>query len=176
MSSIRRRVFAGKIIRLNLETAALPDGREAELEIVRHPGGAVIVAVDVDKRVCLIRQYRWAIDQWIWELPAGLLEPDEAPSSSAARELLEETGLSATHWRPLGNMLSSPGFCDEYLHLFLATDLQQGDTHHEENEFIEVHWLTLAEAVDKALSGEIDDAKTVIGLLRAQAELGQKNR
>ncbi len=171
MCSTRRRVYDGKIIRLNLETASLPDGRQAELEIVRHPGGAVIAAIDADGNVCLIRQYRYAIDQWIWELPAGLLEPGEEPVVSAERELMEETGLSASRWQSLGNMLSSPGFCDEYLYLFLATGLQQGETQHEENEFIEVHWLPLEQAVGKALAGEISDAKTAVGLLRARAQL-----
>lgn len=171
MSSNRRNLYDGKIVQLNLEIASLPDGRQAELEIVRHPGGAVIAAIDEDRRVCLIRQYRYAIDQWIWELPAGLLESGEEPAVSAQRELLEETGLSASRWQSLGNMLSSPGFCDEYLHLFLATGLRQGETRHEENEFIEVHWLPLAQAVARAQSGEISDAKTVVGLLRAQASL-----
>lgn len=171
MTTNKRTVYDGKIVQLNLEPAALPDGREADFEIVRHPGGAVIAAVDENKRICLIRQYRHAIDQWIWELPAGLLEAGEEPVVSAARELLEETGLTATNWESLGNMLSSPGFCDEYLHLFLATELQQGETQHEENEFIEVHWMPLEQAVTMALGGEIDDAKTVIGLLRAADRL-----
>ena len=175
MTGAKHTVYDGKIVQLNLETASLPDGREAELEIVRHPGGAVIAAIDTNNRVCMIRQYRYAIDRWIWELPAGLLEAGEAPEKSARRELLEETGLSAGNWRSLGNMLSSPGFCDEYLHLFMATGLQQGETRHEENEFIEVHWLSLDEAVGMALSGEIDDAKTVAGLLRAAFILGKKD-
>lgn len=168
MGDNTRLIYEGRIVRLALEMAALPDGRETELEIVRHPGGVVIAALDDQHQVCLLRQFRHAADGWIWELPAGLLEAGEAPEQSAIRELKEETGASARSWLSLGCALSSPGFCDERLYLFLATGLSIGATAHEENEFIEVHWLPLEQAVQMAIEDEISDAKTVIGLFRAR--------
>ena len=161
-------VFKGRIIELALETASLPDGREAELEIVRHPGGVVVVALDELNRVCLLRQFRHAAGGWIWELPAGVLEAGEQPEQSARRELEEEAGASACRWSALGSALSSPGFCDERLHFFMASELSLGSTSHEENEFIEVHWIPLDEAVNMAIDDRINDAKSLIGLLRAQ--------
>lgn len=119
----------------------------------------------------MIRQFRYAVGGWIWELPAGLLEADEIPEVAARRELQEETGINAGNWQEMGAMLSSPGFCDERLQLFLATDLQIGDTAHEENEFIEVHWVALDSAMQMAENGEVQDAKTVVGLFRARALL-----
>ena len=167
--SRRRVIFDGKIVHLGVETVQLPDGRETDLEVVRHPGGAAIVAVDEANRVCLIKQFRHAAGGWIWELAAGVRDHAEPPEQTARRELKEETGLSASDWQPLGSLLSTPGFCDERLFLYLAQDLTQGEHAREENEFIEVHWMAMDQAVQMALSGEIEDAKTVIGLFRAQA-------
>lgn len=171
MSDKVKSIYRGKIVALGLETASMPDGRETDLEIVRHPGGVVIVALDAQQRVCMLRQFRYAVGGWIWELPAGILEAGERPEISARRELKEESGAQANTWVTLGTAVSSPGFCDERLHLFLARDLRLGATAHEENEFIEVHWLPLDQVVAMALDDEINDAKSVIGLLRAQAIL-----
>jgi len=172
----RREIFDGKIVHLGIETAQLPDGRETDLEVVRHPGGAAIVAVDDENRVCLIKQFRHAAGGWIWELPAGVRDQDEPPEQTSRRELKEETGLMASGWQSLGSLLSTPGFCDERLFLYLAQGLTQGEHAREENEFIEVHWLVMDQAVQMALSGEIEDAKTVIGLFRAQAALAQPDK
>ncbi|MFT3906296.1 MAG: NUDIX hydrolase [Steroidobacteraceae bacterium] len=171
--SIRKiqNVYTGKVVRLNIESVELPNGRLADLEIIHHPGGAAIVAVDDQSRVCLIRQYRHAGGGWIWELPAGKLEPDEPPLHTAQRELVEEAGRSATRWQPLGTMLSSPGVFDEVIHLFLARDLRATALAHEETELIEVHWLPMTQACRQVLDGEITDAKTAVGLLRAQHAL-----
>jgi len=168
----RRIVYRGRIIDLAIETARLPDGREIELERVRHPGGAAIAAVDTDDRVCLLRQYRHAAGGWIHELPAGRLEPDEAPLATARRELIEEAGVEATEWDSLGTMLSTPGFCDEILHLFLARDLRPVGTRHEASEAIEVHWVPFADALRMAVGNEITDAKSVVALFRAAVRLG----
>lgn len=166
-------VFRGVVISVDVEQVPLPNGTTARYEIVRHPGGAAVVAIDGQGLVCLLRQYRPAAGGWVWELPAGRLEPAEPPERTARRELLEETGHSASRWESLGSILSSPGVFAETIHLFLARGLTAGDARHEQHEVIEVHWLPLADAVRQARSGELRDAKTVIGLLRALAHMAQ---
>jgi ADP-ribose pyrophosphatase len=166
-------VFSGNVISVEVEQVLLPNGRTARYEIVRHPGGAAVVAIDDQQHVCLLRQYRPAGGGWIWELPAGRLEPGEPAEITAQRELLEEAGCKAQHWESLGNILSSPGVFDETIHLYLARGLARGQTTHEQHEVIEVHWLPLADAVRQASRGELRDAKTVIGLLRAVAHMAQ---
>jgi 8-oxo-dGTP pyrophosphatase MutT (NUDIX family) len=160
--------FTGRIIRVTTDEVVLPNGHRALLEVVHHPGGAAIVALDDAQHVCLLRQYRYVADGWLWELPAGKLEPAEAPLATAQRELAEEAGVSARHWRTLGTVLSSPGVFSERLHLFLATGLAPAATAHEPSELIEVHWIALAQACEWALDGTLADVKTAIGLLRAR--------
>jgi 8-oxo-dGTP pyrophosphatase MutT (NUDIX family) len=162
-------VYQGRVITVNVEQVLLPNGETAWYEIVHHPGGAAIVAVDADRRVCLLHQYRPAGGGWVWELPAGRLEPGEPPAQTARRELVEEAGCQASTWNNLGSILSSPGVFAETIHLYLARDLTQVGSQHERHEVIQVHWIALDDAVRQALSGEIRDGKTIIGLLRAQA-------
>lgn len=159
--------FEGRIVRVTVDEVELPNGERAELEVVRHPGGAVVAAVDRDERVCLLRQYRYVAGGWIWELPAGKLEPGEPPLLTAQRELVEEAGVRARSWSSLGSYLSSPGVFSEVLHLYLARDLEPADAAPELHEVIEVHWVPLAEACERALDGDIRDGKTALGLLRA---------
>lgn len=173
MADAPRSLFRGRIIELTLEDVELPNGNCAELEIVHHPGGAAVVALDDQGRVCLLHQYRHAMGGWVWELPAGKLEPGETPQESARRELLEEAGVHAGTWQGLGTSISSPGVFTEVVHLYLARALRAGQDAIEDHEVFERHWLPLADAVDQALSGEIADAKTVIGLLRARARLAK---
>jgi 8-oxo-dGTP pyrophosphatase MutT (NUDIX family) len=149
----------------------LPNGHRALLEVVHHPGGAATVALDGAERVCLLRQYRYVADGWLWELPAGKLEPGEPPQATAQRELIEEAGVSAQHWRPLGTVLSSPGVFSERLHLYLASGLEPAASAHEPSELIEVHWIALEQACEWALEGTVADCKTALGLLRARAVL-----
>lgn len=158
--------FKGRVITVTTDEVVLPNGNRAELEVVRHPGGAAAVAVDTGKRVCLIRQYRYVADGYIWELPAGKLEPAEPPLATAQRELIEEAGVKGHQWRSLGTCLSSPGVFAEVLHLFLATDLEPMKTAHEHSEVIEVHWVPFGQAYEWVVNGEIRDAKTAVGLIR----------
>lgn len=169
----RHRVFRGRVVEVGVETVRLPNGRECNLEIIRHPGGAAAVVLDALGQVCLLRQYRHAGNGWLWELPAGKLDPGEDPFSTARRELIEEAGVEATTWRPLGQMLSSPGVFTEVIHLYLGEDLTPRPLAHEGDEVIEVHWLPLGQALAWCLDGTIRDAKTLIGLFRAAAALGQ---
>jgi ADP-ribose pyrophosphatase len=151
----------------------LPNGVRLPLEIVRHPGGAAAVAIDADNRVCLLRQYRHAAGGYIHELPAGKLEPNEPPGLTVQRELAEEAAVSASQWQSLGAYFSSPGVFTEVIHLYLATGLTPVESSPEPDEVFEIEWWPLDLAVARALNGELTDAKTIIGILRAAAH--QKN-
>ena len=165
--------FSGRVISVTTDEVVLPNGHRALLEVVHHPGGAAAVALDEDRRVCLLRQYRYVADGWLWELPAGKLEPDEPPLATAQRELTEEAGVSARHWRTLGTCLSSPGVFSERLHLFLATGIEPASAAHERAEVIEVHWVPFAQACAWAVDGTITDCKSALGLLRAREAAGR---
>jgi 8-oxo-dGTP pyrophosphatase MutT (NUDIX family) len=165
----RQPVYQGRVIDVAVETVELPDGSRVDLEMVRHPGGAAAVALDDQDRVCLLRQYRHASAGWLWELPAGRIDPGEAPFATAKRELLEEAGLEAEDWTELGLMHSSPGIFTEIIHLWLARGLTQLPLDHEHGELIEVHWMPLVQALDWCNDGIISDSKTLVGLYRAGA-------
>ena len=162
-----KHVFAGRVIEVNVERVPLPNGTTAELEIVRHPGGAAVVAIDADQRVCLLRQFRHAAGGWIWELPAGKIDNREPPLDTARRELEEEAGMAAAAWQPLGDYLSSPGVFTEVVHLFLATELTPLPQRPEEHEVFEVHWLPFSDVLQMARSGELRDGKSLVGVYRA---------
>jgi len=161
--------FSGRLIRVTTDEVVLPNGQRVQLEVVHHPGGAAAVALNDEHHVCLLRQYRYVAGGWLWELPAGKLEPGEPPLATAQRELIEEAGVSARYWRSLGTCLSSPGVFSERLHLFLATGIAPANIAHESAEVIEVHWVPMAQACDWAMDGTITDAKTALGLLRARS-------
>jgi ADP-ribose pyrophosphatase len=163
--------FRGRVVHVTVDEVELPNGHRALLDVVHHPGGAAVVALDVQARVCLLRQYRYVADGWLWELPAGKLEPHEDPQATAQRELAEEAGARAQEWRSLGSYLSSPGVFTEIIHLFLATEVLPATIAHEPSEVIEVHWVPFAQAQRWALDGTIRDGKTAVGLLRAAAHL-----
>ena len=166
-----RTVFRGRIVTVNVETVRLPNGHVTDLDIIHHPGGAAVVAINSAGKVCLIRQFRHATGGWIWELPAGKLEPQEPPLTTAQRELVEEAGATARCWTSLGTYVSSPGVFTEIVHLYLARELQSVDMSHEAGELIEVHWIDLEKACARALDGDINDGKTALGLLRARSVL-----
>ena len=165
-------VYPGKIIRVEKWQVRLPNGETALREIVRHNGAAAIVPVDGLGRVTLVRQHRVAIDQCTWEIPAGKLDsPQEDPFHAAQRELEEETGLQAERWQKLTAMYTTPGFCNECISIYLATGLSQHPAHPDADEFLRVKKLPLEEAIAQCLSGEIQDGKTLAGLLLAQQAL-----
>jgi 8-oxo-dGTP pyrophosphatase MutT (NUDIX family) len=165
-------VFTGRVIQVNLERVQLPNGSIADLEIVHHPGGAAVVAIDANRNVCLLRQFRHAASGFLWELPAGKIDHPEPPLETARRELMEEAGVRAHRWEPLGDYVSSPGVFTEVVHLFLATDLERVPTRPEEHEVLEVHWKPLDEVVQMGLDGEIRDGKSLVGIFRAAARTG----
>lgn len=165
--------FTGRVIRVDVEHVTLPNGTQTDLEIVHHPGGAAIVALDARGRVCLLRQYRHAANGWIWELPAGKIDEGEPPLQTARRELEEEAGMHAGTWVSLGDCLSSPGVFTEIVHLFLASDLTPVARRPEAHEVMEVHWVDFQQALSMAHAGELRDAKSLAGLMRASARLFQ---
>jgi ADP-ribose pyrophosphatase len=171
VNDARRVLHHGRIVDLCEEEVVLPNGRHAVLEIVHHPGGAAVVALNERGEVCLLRQYRHVVGGWIWEIPAGKIEPDHTPQDMARRELEEEAGLQARAWQPLGSVLSSPGIFTEVIHLFLARDLVSVPMRHETHEVIEVHWKPFDEALAMAARGDIVDGKTVVGLFRAHHQI-----
>jgi ADP-ribose pyrophosphatase len=173
MAESIRNVFKGRVLTLNIEQVQLPNGRVAELEIAHHPGGAAVVAIDAAGRVCLLRQFRHAAGGWLDELPAGKLDGGEPPLECAQRELAEEAGRVARRWDKLGEFFSSPGVFTEVIHLFLARDLQPVPAQPEDHEVFEVRWMPLADACALAGSGQLHDAKSLVGLFWAQERLRQ---
>jgi len=168
-------VAQGRVFRYEKLQVTLPDGACSERDVVRLPGGCVIVPIDQEGYVYLVSQYRAAFERVTLELPAGRLEPGEKPEACAERELMEETGYSAGSWKHLTSIMSSPGYSDEVLHIFLAGDLEYGEPDLDEGEFVNTLMFPFDEAVDLVVSGDIRDAKTVIGILLAERELRAGN-
>lgn len=157
--------YEGRKLKLKLETYRLHN-RNKVAEIVHHPGAVVILPIDVERRILLIRQWRRAVHEILLELPAGTLEENEAPLDCAQRELQEETGFAAEKITPLGGFYSAPGYCNEYLHLFLAEHLYSSPLPPDDDEKIEILPVTLKEAKQMIEKNQIHDAKTVAGILR----------
>lgn len=164
-------LYHGRILDLARETHRMPDAREARFEIVQHPGGAAALPVLEDGRLILIRQFRPAAQDYVYEIPAGRLEPDEEPDACVARELEEEIGYSPQRVETLGYVYSSVGFCTEKIYIFVARDLKQVPTAHEPDEYIESLIVTLDEAIDLINNGQLTDAKTQIALMRYALQL-----
>lgn len=161
-----REIYAGRVVTLRLTCLPQPDGSRRLREIVEHSPGAAVVAVDDQGQVVLVRQPRPAVGAHLLELPAGLVDPGEQPRECALRELAEETGYRAGTLEPLVSFYTSPGFCDELIHIFLAGDLELlPEGQQDEEEEIELVRLPLEAAIEQVLRGEISDAKTVTGLL-----------
>ena len=163
-----REVYRGRILRVREDKVSLPNGRTGTREVVEHPGGVGILALDDDGCVVLVRQYRYVFSQVLTEIPAGKREKGEAPFVTARRELKEEIGAEAEEWTDLGALIASPGCYGETLYLFMARGLRFGETHPDEDEFLEVLRLPFDRAVAQCLDGTLTDAKTVAAILKAK--------
>lgn len=165
-------IYKGAIMRVQKWQVRLPDGRTAAREIVLHHGAAAVVPVDDKGNVTLVRQHRVAIDSLTWEIPAGKLDfAAEDPFECAKRELKEETGFEAAHWKYLTRVVTTPGFCTERISLYLAMGLNKGERHLDKDEFLFCKTIPLKEAVRQVMNGEIMDLKTCAGLLMAEKAL-----
>jgi ADP-ribose pyrophosphatase len=159
-------IHDGKIVNLRIDTVRLPDGHEASREIVEHSQAVAVVPVDAEGRVVLVRQYRLPVEAVLLEVPAGSLDPGEDPETAAQRELQEETGFRAGTLERLTGFWVAPGFCTEYIHVYLATSLTEDRLQGDEDERIEVETLSLDDALARIDSGVIEDAKSICGLLQ----------
>lgn len=169
-------IFTGKVIALQVDTVVLPDGKQAVREIVRHPGAVAVLAITDENRVVLVRQFRKPCERVLLEIPAGKLEPDEEPLSCAKRELLEETGYTAKEWIHLHSMFTSPGFADEYIHLYAAKGLTPGQQQLDKDEFLNVLEMEMSEVEELLNNGGAADAKTIAALywwMREQLKAGR---
>jgi len=165
-----RRAYEGRLLRVDVDSVVAPDGTAFDLEMVRHPGAAAVVpllsAPDAeDPTILMLRQFRYAAAGRIWEVPAGVLEPNESPLECAHRELLEETGATAASMEYLTTIFTTPGFTDERIHLFLATDLTVGKPSHERDELIEVTAQPMSRVLQMIRDGEVVDGKTLAAIL-----------
>ena len=165
------KIYDGAIIHVRRDRVLLPNGHTSTREIVEHPGGVGILALEADGTVLLVRQYRYAFGRTLLEIPAGKREPGEEPFVTARRELREETGAIAESWTPLGSLIASPGCYDEVLYLYLAQDLHYGATDPDEDEFLRLERIPFQEMVHRIMNGEIEDAKTVAAVLKAKVLL-----
>jgi len=164
------RIYTGRVINLDVDRVRFPDGSIGELEMIRHPGASAIVPFlsdpeGGDPQILLIRQYRYAADQFLYEIPAGRLDRGESPLDCARRELREETGCTAEKLEHVFTMYTTPGFTDEKIHVFMASGLTRGEARLEADEFATVETLPLSRALAMLQSGEIVDAKSALGIL-----------
>ena len=165
-------VFDGKIMHVRRDVVQLGDGSEAFREVVDHSGGVCVLALDSERRVLLVSQFRYPHEKILREIPAGKLEPGEDPAQAARRELKEETGAVAAKWESLGEIYPTPAYCGEIIRMYLAQELTFGETALDEGEFLEVERIDFDLLVGQVLAGEIRDAKTVAAVLKAKLLLG----
>lgn len=159
-------LYDGRVVKLDIHTVTLPNGNSAKREVVRHPGAVAIVAIDDDNQILFVRQFRLPAGKIVLEVPAGTLEPNELPIDCAMRELQEETGYRANQLEPMGGIYTAPGYTTEFIHLFIARDLEEAPLEPDADEFVEVDRIPLTKALEMIETGEIDDSKTVTCLLR----------
>ena len=164
-----KEIYKGRVISLSVDTVITPGGNEATREIVHHPGGVAVVAIDNDDMIYLVEQYRVPYDDILLEIPAGKLDSkDEDPKDAALRELSEETGLTCKEIKHIGDFYPSVGFLDENLRLFMATGLSQGQTHPDDDEYLNIVKMPFEKAVQMVMDGKIKDGKTIAGILKAK--------
>jgi ADP-ribose pyrophosphatase len=165
-------IFDGRILHVRKDMVRLPDGGEAVREVVDHPGGVCVLALDGEGRALLVSQFRYPYMAVLRELPAGKLEYGEDPYAAAVRELEEETGAVAGEFRPLGELYPSPGYCGEIIRMYLARELTFGESRLDADEFLNVERIPFQQLVEQVLEGEIKDAKTIAAVLKARLLLG----
>jgi ADP-ribose pyrophosphatase len=167
MADHTRRIFQGRVVTLDVDTVTLPNGATVELEMIHHPGASAVVPMKDNGTVILIRQFRYAAGGYIYEIPAGKLQPGEDPKLCAARELQEEIGYRAASLELLASVLTTPGFTDEVIHIYKGTGLTKGKQDLDHDEVIEIVELPLEKALAQIIDGTIRDAKTIVGLQTA---------
>ena len=158
-------IHKGKVFELVSENVTFNTGSTSKMDIIRHPGASAIIPLSDNNMVILLRQYRHAMGKYIWEIPAGTLGKNEDPLDCAKRELTEETGYDANLWQQIGEIIPAPGYSDERIHLFLAAGLESKKQNLDENEILEVYAVKLSDAYKMIFNGEIQDSKTIAGLL-----------
>ncbi|HXN05981.1 MAG TPA: NUDIX hydrolase [Nitrospiria bacterium] len=171
-----KRVYDGKLLKIELDRVTLPNGNVADLEMIHHPGASAVVPLLEDGNILLVHQYRYAAGGFIFEIPAGKLDSGEDPLACAGRELEEETGYRAGRYTKLLSFLTTPGFCDEVIHIYIAEDLVPGKQDLEENEVLEIRKIPFTKTMEMIASGEIRDGKTIIGLQAAWLKLKSEGK
>lgn len=162
--------FDGKLIKVTYDVAEV-NGKEAWREVVHHPGASAVVAIDEENRIIMEKQFRYALNDYLLEIPAGKLDAGEDPLVCAKRELEEETGIIASEWISLGTIATSPGFCNEVIHLYIAKGLSKGEIHWDEDEYVEVERYTFDELLQRIKDEQIKDSKSLSALLLAMPYL-----
>jgi ADP-ribose pyrophosphatase len=162
-------IYKGRVFNITVDQVAYPDGRVVKMEVVRHPGSVVLLPMTAPDRILLVRQYRYVVDKWLWELPAGTLEPNESLHAAALRECHEEVGKIAGKAKRLLSFFPSPGFCDEAMNFFLLTDLRdprpdEPAAHQDPDEILNVKEFSVSEVRDLVKAGDVCDMKTALGL------------
>jgi ADP-ribose pyrophosphatase len=157
----------GRVFTLLRENITLDNGVTVDLDVIRHPGASAVVPVADDNKLIMLKQFRHAVGDYIWEIPAGTLDPDETYLECAQRELIEETGYSANKWRTLGEIIPVPGYSDERIRIFLATELLPARQNLDKDEVLAVHEIKMDDAMDMIRKGAIQDGKTISGLFMA---------
>jgi ADP-ribose pyrophosphatase len=165
----------GRVFKLVRENVTLTNGVTVDLDMIRHPGASAVVPFSDKNTVILIKQYRHTVGGFIWEIPAGTLDPDETPLECAKRELIEETGFSASIWQKIGEITPVPGYSDERIHMFLAANLMPAEQNLDKDEMLNIHEVQLGHVIEMIYNSKIQDGKTIAGIFMANHWLKNKN-